>query len=126
MTSNRFNHDQNTVQAKITPFCSGLLIYRYDDLGLNSESADISIIRNEAASWRVNGWQFAPNLLTAFITKAGGYSPSSYDINLIKNSQLYRDTAQKYFQTLFEKVCTTGSTGATGTASTSAASVSVS
>jgi hypothetical protein len=25
VTSNRFNHDQNTVQAKITPFCSGLL-----------------------------------------------------------------------------------------------------
>jgi RHS repeat-associated protein len=87
------------------------LIDQADYLGFLTVGADLSILRKEATSWRAKGWQFAPNLLTAFYMKSGGYTPSKYDIDLIKNSDEYRKAAQKEFESVYKTTIGTGASG---------------
>ena len=83
--------------------CNNNALSQFDYLGLKSEGADLCILRQAATSWRAAGEKFAANLLTVFYTKAGSYTPSSDDINLIKNSSEYRSAAQSYFEGLFNR-----------------------
>lgn len=86
-------------------YCANSPANHHDPFGQSSEAGNVAFLTQVASEWRQASWDFAANLLVAFYTQRGSYTPTSSDAQKIQNSPEYRKEAKKHFAALAKELC---------------------